>query len=240
MINQTSTLGGQKARQYKYYDMVMAGFVTILLCSNFIGPGKVCHIMGFSFGAGNLFFPISYIFGDILTEVYGYARTRKVIWTGFIAMIFASLMSYTIINMPMDPNEPFNKMLQPAIEIVFGASYRIVIGSILAFWAGDFANSFILAKLKVLTQGRHLWMRTISSTFVGQIIDSAIFYPLAFWGIWSATTMAKIIAFNIVFKVSIEVLMTPVTYKIVNFLKKAENEDFYDDKTDFTPFSIKV
>src|SRR5690606_22828100 len=146
--------------------MMMAGFVTVLLCSNLIGPGKTCVILGITFGAGNLFFPISYIFGDVLTEVYGYARARKVIWAGFGAMVFATVMSFVVINMPPDPNEPFNEVLQPSLEIVFGNTWRIVLGSMLAFWAGDFVNSYVLARMKVLTEGRHLWTRTIGSTMV--------------------------------------------------------------------------
>ncbi|HYC55768.1 MAG TPA: queuosine precursor transporter [Candidatus Binatia bacterium] len=226
-------------RRYKYYDLVMAGFVTVLLCSNIIGPGKVCSIGGFTFGAGNLFFPISYIFGDILTEVYGYARARKVIWAGFGAMIFATLMSQIVIRMPVDPGEPYNAIIQPALETVFGNTWRIVAGSILAFWAGDFANSYVLARMKVLTQGRFLWMRTIGSTAAGQAVDSVIFYPLAFWGVWTPDKMLEVIAFNYAIKVVWEAVNTPITYVIVNYLKRAENEDYFDRETDFTPFSLQ-
>ena len=226
-------------RHYKYYDLVMAAFVTVLLCSNIIGPGKVCRIWGFSFGAGNLFFPISYIFGDILTEVYGYARARKVIWAGFGAMVFATFMSQVVLRMPADPAVAYNAVIDPALQTVFGNTWRIVAGSILAFWAGDFVNSFVLAKMKVWTQGRFLWMRTIGSTMAGQAVDSMIFYPLAFWGIWEPATMVSVIAFNYVLKVSWEAINTPITYAIVGFLKEAENEDYYDRQTDFTPFSIQ-
>ncbi len=227
-------------KNFKYYDFIMAGFVTVLLCSNLIGAGKVCVFFGFSFGAGNLFFPISYIFGDILTEVYGYARTRKVIWAGFAAMIFATFMSLFVVRAPVDPSSSYNEILQPALEIVFGNTWRIVAGSILGFWMGDFANSFVLAKMKIFTQGKRLWTRTIGSTLVGQFVDSIVFYPLAFYGIWEHSTMVKVIAFNLCFKVAVEVIFTPVTYKVVNFLKRVENEDYYDTKTDFTPFSIKT
>ena len=181
-------------RHYRYYSMVMAGFVTVLLCSNLIGPGKTCIILGITFGAGNLFFPVSYIFGDVLTEVYGYARARKVIWAGFGAMAFATLMSFAVINMPADPNEPYNAVLQPALETVFGSTWRIVLASMTAFWAGDFVNSYVLAKMKVLTNGKHLWSRTIGSTVVGQGVDSMLFYPIAFIGIWEPGTMMKVIA----------------------------------------------
>jgi len=233
------TGGRTNPRHYKYYDLVMAAFVTVILCSNLIGPGKVGQVAGFSFGAGNLFFPISYIFGDILTEVYGYARARKVIWAGFGAMIFATVMSQVVINLPLDPDVEYNATLQPALETVFGNTWRIVAGSIIAFWAGDFANSYVMARMKVWTRGRYLWTRTIGSTMVGQGVDSLIFYPLAFWGIWEPSTMLQVIAFNYTLKVTWEALITPLTYVAVGFLKRAENEDWYDTDTDFTPFSLK-
>jgi queuosine precursor transporter len=228
-----------KPRHYRYYDFCMVGFVTVLLCSNLIGPGKTCVILGVTFGAGNLFFPISYIFGDILTEVYGYARARKVIWAGFGAMLFATMMAQFVIHAPADPNEPFNKTIQPAIEVVFGNTWRIVLGSMVAFWAGDFVNSYVMARMKVWTRGRHLWSRTIGSTMVGQFVDSAIFYPIAFFGIWETSTLVAVIAFNWVFKVAVEVVFTPLTYLVVGWLKRAEREDYYDEHTSFTPFSLK-
>ncbi|MBP7937067.1 MAG: queuosine precursor transporter [Phycisphaerae bacterium] len=226
-------------RSYKYYDLVMAAFVTVLLCSNLIGPGKACIVWGVTFGAGNLFFPISYIFGDVLTEVYGYSRTRKVIWAGFVALAFAGLMGLAVVRMPPDPAVPFNRQIQPALELVFGNTWRIVLASMLAYWAGDFTNSYVMAKMKLLTRGRWLWSRTITSTLAGQAVDSTIFYPLAFLGLWEAETILKVIAFNCIFKVSVEALLTPVTYAVVAFLKRAENEDYYDWHTDFNPFSLK-
>ncbi|HOW69885.1 MAG TPA: queuosine precursor transporter [Phycisphaerae bacterium] len=226
-------------RSYKYYDLVMAAFVTVLLCSNLIGPGKACMVWGVTFGAGNLFFPISYIFGDVLTEVYGYSRTRKVIWAGFVALAFAGLMGLAVVRMPPDPAVPFNRQIQPALELVFGNTWRIVLASMLAYWAGDFTNSYVMAKMKLLTRGRWLWSRTITSTLAGQAVDSTIFYPLAFLGLWEAETILKVIAFNCVFKVSVEAVLTPVTYAVVAFLKRAENEDYYDWHTDFNPFSLK-
>lgn len=218
----------------------MAAFVTVLLCSNLIGPAKTASVFGTSFGVGNIFFPIGYIFGDVLTEVYGYKRTRKVIWAGFFAMIFASIMSQVIIHMPPSPHEPFNKIYQPAVELIFGNTWRIVAGSILAYWTGDFANSYVMAKMKIWTQGKFLWTRTIGSTLVGQSIDSLIFYPIAFYGIWATETLMTVILFNCFFKIMVEVLMTPFTYKLVNFLKRVEHEDYYDNNTDFTPFSLKT
>jgi uncharacterized integral membrane protein (TIGR00697 family) len=228
----------------------MVGFVTVLLCSNLIGPGKVCRLDlpfslpllgdGITFGAGNIFFPISYIFGDILTEVYGYARARRVIWAGFGAMAFATLMGWAVINLPIEPAEKYNAVIQPALETVFGATWRIAVGSMLAFWVGDFLNSFTMAKMKLLTKGRFLWTRTIGSTFVGQGADSLIFYPIAFAGIWDAQTMWSVVLFNWIFKVSVEVLWTPVTYAVVSWLKRAEREDFFDRDTNFTPFSVDI
>lgn len=232
------------ARTYRYYDLMMAAFVTVLLCSNLIAPVKVGTLALFgtalSFGAGNLFFPLSYIFGDVLTEVYGYARARKVIWAGFGAMVFASIMAWVIVNMPASPEEPFNEVVQPAIEVIFGNTWRIVVASIVAFWAGDFVNSYVMAKMKVLTKGRWLWTRTIGSTVFGQGVDSLLFYPIAFAGIWTFDTLLAVVAFNFAFKLSVEVVMTPATYLIVNRLKKAEHEDYYDDDTNFTPFSLRV
>jgi uncharacterized integral membrane protein (TIGR00697 family) len=222
----------------------MAAFVTVLLCSNLIAPVKVGVVSLFgaalSFGAGNLFFPLSYIFGDVLTEVYGYARARKVIWAGFGAMIFASVMAWIIVNMPASPAEPFNAVVQPAIEAIFGSTWRIVVASIVAFWAGDFVNSYVMAKMKLLTKGRWLWTRTIGSTIFGQGVDSFLFYPIAFAGIWTFDTLFAVIAFNFAFKVGVEVVMTPATYFIVNRLKRVEHEDYYDDDTNFTPFSLRV
>ncbi len=229
-------------RSYRYFDLIMAAFVTVLLCSNMIGPGKSCRIDVFDhplvFGAGNVFFPIAYIFGDVLTEVYGYAHARKVIWAGFGAMLFATLMSQVVLRLPVNPAEPYNAVIQPAIEVVFGNTWRIVAASILAFWAGDFVNSYVLARMKVRTQGRFLWMRTIGSTIAGQGVDSLLFYPVAFAGLWSAETMLRVVTFNWLFKIGVEVVLTPATYAIVGFLKRAEQEDFYDRNTDFTPFKL--
>jgi uncharacterized integral membrane protein (TIGR00697 family) len=222
---------------------MVGGFVAVLLCSNLIGPGKTVSLLPFgiplSFGAGNLFFPVSYIFGDVLTEVYGYARARRAIWCGFGTLLFASLMSNLVVGMPPDPAEPFNTLLQPALELVFGNTWRIVFGSMLAFWVGDFVNSYVLAKMKIVTGGRHLWARTIGSTVVGQLVDSVIFYPIAFAGIWTSATLVKIVIFNWVLKVLVEVVFTPLTYLCVNALKRAEGEDHFDLGTNFTPFSLE-
>jgi uncharacterized integral membrane protein (TIGR00697 family) len=223
-------------RNYKYYDLVMAVFVSVLLCSNLIGVGKITSIGGFAFGAGNLFFPISYLFGDILTEVYGYARSRRVVWAGFGALIFASFMSYIVIALP--PAEGYQH--QEALEQIFGSTPRIVAASILAYFLGEFCNSYVIAKMKVLTEGRWLWVRTIGSTMVGEAVDSVVFYPLAFYGTWSNETLVQVIIANYCIKVGWEVLATPFTYKIVGLLKRLEKEDYYDRDTDFSPFSLKV
>ena len=244
-------------RSFRYYDLVMAGFVTVLLCSNLIGPGKTCvlnlpadivpkwteggliWVAVLSFGAGNIFFPLSYIFGDVLTEVYGFAKARRVIWAGCFAMLFATVMAQVVIHLPVDPEESYNQKMQPALETLFGGTWRIVAASAVAFWVGDFANSYVLAKLKVMTKGKYLWTRTIGSTFVGQGLDSLIFYPLAFGGIWQNDTLVRIVVFNWIFKVMVEVVLTPATYAVVGFLKRREGVDHFDVGTNFTPFSLK-
>jgi queuosine precursor transporter len=223
-------------RNFKYYDLVMAAFVMVLLCSNLIGAAKLTTVWGVTFGSGVLFFPISYIFNDVLTEVYGYARARKVVWAGFGAMIFASFMSYVVVSLP--PAAGWND--QPAYEAVFGSTWRIVAASITAFFVGEFANSFVLAKMKVATSGRFLWMRTVGSTIVGEGVDSLIFYPLAFLGPWTSDQVITVMINNYLFKVGWEAVITPFTYIVVNFLKKAEHEDYFDRDTNFTPFSIEV
>ena len=223
-------------RAYKYYDLLMAAFVTVLLCSNVIGAAKVATVWGFSYGAGVLFFPISYIFNDVLTEVYGYARARKVVWAGFAAIVFASIMSAIVVALP--PASSWSG--QAAYVEVFGQTPRIVFASLTAFFVGEFANSYVLAKMKLFTSGRHLWTRTIGSTIVGEAVDSLVFYPVAFLGVWTPDLVLTVMTSNYVIKVGWEAAITPVTYKVVNFLKRSENEDYYDRNTDFTPFSIQV
>jgi uncharacterized integral membrane protein (TIGR00697 family) len=229
-------------RTYKYYDFVMAAFVCVLLCANLIGPAKVSTVTlpvvgDVTFMAGVLFFPISYLFGDVLTEVYGYARDRRVVWAGFGALVFASVMTATIVHLP--PAVEWRDR-QPAVETVFGNTPRIVAASIIAFWCGTFVNSFVLAKMKLLTNGRWLWTRTIGSTIAGEAVDSFLFYSIAFAGLWSGALLAKVMVTQYVLKTLWEVVMTPVTYRVVGFLKRIENEDYYDRDTDFTPFSLKT
>ena len=237
------SVGAGPARSYRYYDFVMVAFVTILICSNLIGPAKIAQldwpVVGtLTFGAGVLFFPISYVFGDILTEVYGYSRARKVIWAGFAGLAFASFMAWVVVALPP---APFWKN-QAAYEVAFGTTWRIAAASMFAYFCGEFVNSFVLAKMKILTEGKWLWTRTIGSTVFGEAVDSALFYPLAFYGsgIVPDDKLPVVMLAQFLTKVGVEVVFTPVTYRVVAFLKRAENEDYYDRDTDFTPFSVKA
>src|SRR6478609_8103439 len=213
------------AMRFRYYPYVMAAFVAILLLSNIIGASKRSFVTlpwigDWSFGAGVLFFPVSYILGDVLTEVYGYANARRVIWTGFAALLFMAFMAWVVVALPPAKDWPG----QAAYEFVFGNSWRIVLASMTAFWAGEFANSFVLAKLKVMTGGRHLWMRTIGSTVVGQGLDSLIFYPLAFYGLagWPVEQLWQVVLSQWAIKTMWEAILTPFTYLVVGFLKRRE------------------
>ena len=226
-------VSGTAATHFRYYDIVMAAFVAILLLSNLIGAAKLSTVAGFTFGAGILFFPVSYVLGDILTEVYGYARARRVIWTGFAALVFMAFMSWAVVAMP--PAQVWDG--QDAYEQVFGLVPRIVLASIIAFWAGEFVNSYVMARMKVWTQGKALWSRTIGSTVVGQGVDSLLFYPIAFLGVWETEAVLVVMVTNWLLKVLWEALLTPVTYVAVGALKKREGVDVYDTETDFSPFS---
>jgi len=221
----------------------MAAFVAVLLCSNLIGVHKVSSVNlpfygEYIYGAGVLFFPISYLFGDILTEVYGYARSRKVIWAGFGALIFASLMAFVVTSLPVAKTMSAEQV--QAVNLIFGQTPRIVLASLTAFWMGEFVNSFVLAKMKLWLAGKFLWIRTISSTVLGEIADSLVFYPIAFYGMWSNEQLVSVMIGNYFIKVLWEVLATPLTYLIVDFLKRAEHEDYYDRDTDFNPFSLET
>src|SRR5271154_4123374 len=226
-------------RQYRYYDFVMAAYVCILLCSNLIGPAKETSIEVPIFGpvtflAGVLFFPISYIFGDILTEVYGYARDRRVVWAGFAALAFASLMAAVVVHLP--PSAA-SRGTQASVEAIFGNTPRIIAASITAFLCGTFVNSYVLAKMKIWTEGRWLWTRIIGSTLCGELVDSAIFYFVAFFGLEPPSHLIAVMFTQYVLKSGWEIIATPLTYRVVAFLKKAEKEDYYDIHTNFTPFS---
>ena len=220
-------------RHFRYFDYVMAAFVAILLLSNLIGASKLASVQGFTFGAGILFFPVSYVLGDVLTEVYGYANARRCVWAGFAALLFMAFMSWVVIKLPAAAGWDG----QAAYESVFGNTWRIVAASMLAFWAGEFVNSFVLAKLKILTAGKHLWTRTIGSTVFGQAVDSLIFYPIAFLGIWSNAQVLTVMVTNWGLKVLWEALLTPVTYAVVGWLKAREGVEVFDTGTDFSPFA---
>jgi len=237
---------GVTGRCYRYYDIVMALFVTVLLVSNIASSAKIVSWgvtlpvfnLPLAFDAGTILFPLSYIFGDILTEVYGYARGRRVIWTGFA---MAALMSSTLWLVGRLPGEPTweNAIGQAAYNAVLGGviSGGIIIASLAAYTAGEFSNSYVLARMKVWTSGRYLWSRTIGSTIVGEAVDTVLFVVIACaFGVFPWSIAVSLIVANYIFKVGIEVLFTPVTYQAVNFFKQRENEDFYDINTDFNPF----
>jgi uncharacterized integral membrane protein (TIGR00697 family) len=233
--------GEVAGQRFRYFDFVMAAFVTILLLSNVLGAGKVATVTlpgigEWPFGAGILFFPLSYVIGDVLTEVYGYAHARRCIWAGFAALLFMAFMAFVVVALPPAPDWTG----QAAYEQVFGQVPRIVFASMFAFWAGEFANSYVLARMKVWTAGRHLWSRTIGSTVVGQGIDSLLFYPLAFYGVWSTDTLLVVLVTQFALKVGWEVLLTPVTYAVVGWLKRREGVDIFDTATDFTPFKARI
>ncbi|RVU03252.1 VUT family protein [Novosphingobium umbonatum] len=245
-------------RHFRYFDYTMAAFVAILLLSNLIGAAKtsVVHLGGhdITFGAGILFFPISYILGDVLTEVYGYAHARRCVWVGFFALIFMAIMSVVVVAMPAkgdwgcaasgDPvfagilaQKGAGYICQSTYISVFGSTWRIVAASLVAFWAGEFVNSFVLAKMKIMTQGKHLWTRTWGSTICGQAVDSLLFYPLAFAGVWTTQNMLMVLVTNWALKVAWEIVLTPATYAVVGYLKQREGVDVFDTDTSFSPFS---
>ncbi len=240
-IEHAEALSGHR---FQYYDFAMAAFVAILICSNLIGAAKLVQFfepvrvgpLEFGvFGAGILFFPLSYVLGDVLTEVYGYARARRVVWAGFAAVLFMAFMSWVVVAMPPAPGWGG----QDAYKEVFGLTPRIVLASIVAFWAGELSNAYVMARMKVWSGGKHLYQRTIGSTVVGQGVDSLLFYPIAFLGIWSVSQVITVLITNYLLKVLWEALLTPVTYRVVATMKRAEGVDVYDAETDFTPFSTR-
>ena len=230
-------------RPLRYFDFVMAAFVVVLLLSQVVGASKVAVIdlpgIGpWPFGAGILFFPISYLLGDVLTEVYGYARARRCIWAGFGGMLFLAFMSWVVVTLPPAPGWQG----QAAYNQVFGQVPRIVGASICAFWAGEFANSWVLSRMKLWTDGRLLWTRTIGSTVVAEAVDSIIFYPLAFWDApgWTHSLVVKVMLTNWALKVAWEILLTPFTYWVVNMLKHREELDVFDRTVNYTPFRAQI
>jgi uncharacterized integral membrane protein (TIGR00697 family) len=229
--------------QFRYFDFVMVAMVVVLLLSNVIGAEKRSFVTlpvigAWPFGAGILFFPVSYLIDDILTEVYGYARARRAIWAGFAALVFMAVMEWTVVHLPVASGWTG----QAAYERVFGSGWRIIVASMMAFFVGDFLESATMAKLKIWSQGRRLWMRFWGSTIVGEGVDSLIFYPLAFYGMadWPVSALGEVMLSQFILKVSWEVLLTPVTYAVVGWLKHKEGLDVYDVGTNFTPFSTKV
>ena len=225
-------------RSYRYFDIISVVFVVVLIVSNIVAMKalRLSSALGIDIDGGTLLFPISYIFGDILVEVYGYARSRRVIWMGFGANLLAALTFALIVALPPAPGWE----MQEAFATVLGQTPRIVVGSLIAFLCGEFVNSYIMARMKIATQGRHLWMRTIGSTIAGQAVDSMLFQVLAFAGVWPAALLVRVIIWNFIIKVGYEALATPVTYAIVGALKRSEQEDHYDHGTNFNPFRIRL
>ncbi|MDO9231177.1 MAG: queuosine precursor transporter [bacterium] len=221
-------------KNFKYFDVIMAVFVAVLLISN-IASTKILVFWKFTFDGGTLLFPLSYIFGDILTEVYGYKRSRKVIWTGFFCAGLMSLVLFVVNILPPASDWPY----QEAFNNILGLAPRIVLASLIAYFAGEFSNSYILAKIKIWMAGKKLWIRTILSTLVGELADTSFFILIAFYGTLPNELLLTIFISNYIFKCAVEILFTPATYLAVNFLKKNENEDHYDYNTNFNPFSLK-
>ena len=242
-------------RHFRYFDYMMAAFVAILLLSNLIGAAKLATMWGYTFGAGILFFPVSYVLGDVLTEVYGYANARRCVWVGFFALLFMAFMSTVVVAMPPaagwgcassgDPRfaevvakTSAGAVCQTTYDSVFGSTWRIVLASVTAFWAGEFVNSFVLARMKVWTGGKYLFTRTWGSTIFGQAVDSALFYPIAFLGTWTTADVLHVMYTNWALKVIWEIVLTPATYAIVGFLKRNEGVDVFDTDTNFSPFAV--
>lgn len=234
-----------RKQPYRFYDVVMGLFITVLLLSNLLSSAKIIDLktslgpLDLLFDAGTLVFPISYIFGDILTEVYGYKRARRVIWMGFAA---SALMAFFVWLTGVLPGEAAweSSVGQVAYEGVLGGITGLVVASLVAYWIGEFSNSYVLAKMKIATQGRWLWSRTISSTLVGQGFDTVVFFVLATaLGVFPPEIFVSLVVTNYILKVGIEVLFTPVTIQVVAALKKAENEDFFDHDTVFNPFRLE-
>lgn len=218
---------------FRYFSIISTLFVAMLMISNIVAT-KLFSIGPLIFTGGILVFPLTYIFGDILTEVYGYSRSRKIIWTGFFALIFMSFIFWIVGLLPPAPTW----QNQEAYLLILGFVPRIVLASIIGYWVGEFANSFVLAKLKLRTKGKHLWTRTIGSTIVGEGIDTTLFVLIAFYGLISGSILIAAIFSGYIFKVAYEVIATPITYKIVAFLKKSEGIDHYDYNTKFNPFVL--
>lgn len=232
-----------RSHTFKFFDYVMAASCVVVVCANIIGAGKVANISGFAFGAGVLFFPLSYVLSDIVTEVYGYARARRVIWVSFGSAIFAAVMAAFITAMPADAE--WNAAIggvdrQTIFEMSFGQAPRIIAASLFAIWCGEFVNAYVMSKMKLASEGKALYKRTIGSTIAGQGVDTLIFYPLAFLGVWSIELIVTVMLTNYFLKVAWEICLTPVTYKVVAALKKREGVDVFDDGTNYSPLTTKL
>jgi uncharacterized integral membrane protein (TIGR00697 family) len=220
-------------RHYKHLDAITALFVSVLLISN-VASAKILDLGPFTFDGGTILFPLSYIFGDILTEVYGYSCSRRVIWMGFMASLLMSAVFLCVGALPPAVDWPH----QEAYDAILGVAPRIVLASLAAYFCGEFVNSYVMARLKVKTEGRFLWLRTISSTLFGQVVDTVVFVVVAFAGVVPLELVGTLIASNYVFKTLVEIAFTPATYAVVGYLKRSENEDYYDRRTDFNPFRV--
>lgn len=231
--------GGREApAPFRYFDLILGSFAVVLVVSNIASTKTATLNLGVwrpAFDGGTILFPLTYLFGDVLTEVYGYARSRRVIWFGLAMNLLATLVFAFVAGLPTDPASP----TKGAFETVLGLVPRIVLASTLAFFVGEFLNSYVLARLKVITAGRWLWTRTIGSTLIGQGADTLVFSLVAFWGVLPGDVLWNLVAFNYVYKVGLEVLLTPLTYAVVGFLKRAEGVDHYDRHTDFNPFHLR-
>jgi len=223
-------------KNYKYLDLITAAFVAVLIISN-VAATKVVQLGPFGFDGGTLLFPLAYIFGDVLTEVYGYRRSRRVIWTGFFLLALASLTFSLVAALPALP-DPGVTPYAAAFDRLFGLMPRIVLGSLLAYWAGEFSNSYVLAKMKLQSRGRFFGLRAIGSTLVGEAVDTGTFLLIAFWGVYAPAVVGLMFVSNYVFKVGVEAVFLPLTYAVVGWLKRAEQEDYFDEGTDFNPFKI--
>jgi uncharacterized integral membrane protein (TIGR00697 family) len=222
-------------RVFRFFDLLLGIFVVVLLISNLVGQ-KICAFGPFRVSGAQLLFPITYIFGDVFTEVYGYSASRRAIWIGFLASGLLAVMGMISVALPPAPDWPNQKAFATVFEFV----PRLVAASLAAFWCGEFANSFVLAKMKLFTKGRYLWTRTVGSTVVGQAVDTAVVMVLAFGGSLSGTLIVNLIVSGYTFKVVYEVLATPMTYAIVNFLKRTEGVDAFDYTTRFSPFTAEM
>jgi len=219
--------------RFRYLDTLTIGFVVVLVVSNLIGP-KICQVGPLLVSGAQLLFPVTYICGDVFTEVYGYAASRRAIWLGFFGMGLLAVMGQIAVALP--PAAGWND--QQAFKTVFGLVPRFAIASLVAYWAGEFTNSYTLAKLKLLTGGRLLWTRTIGSTISGQLVDTVVVILIAFWGVATGPKMLLMIASSYGFKVVYETLATPLTYLVVNWLKRAEGANAFDRGTNFSPFAL--